>query len=448
MDMPLEHQKICVVGLGYVGLTLALTLSDLGFDVVGVDANEERLRSLHAGEPVFYEPGLREALGRALAGGIRLLDHRSGAVGDIYVVSVGTPVRGESKIPDFSDLETAAAQVGNILKTGDLVILRSTVPPGATRDYVIPWLEKRSGLRAGADFFVAFAPERTAEGKALEELRRLPQIVGGLTSECAERAAQLFRRVTPEVIVVRTLENAEMVKIVNNLYRDVTFAFANEIALACDKFNLDSHEIIEAANKGYERSAVPKPSPGVGGYCLTKDPYILLHASRGRGYGLHLVGQARLINKNMPHYVGAQVSGFLDAVGKKSKGAKAFILGLAFKGDPPTSDTRYSPSLKIARILREKGMAVYGYDPVVTAAHLEGGNIVYAGLEDGFRDADAVIVATNSSAFKALDLPALFGLTRKPVLFFDGWKLFDPDAVMKIPGVKYGNLGFNNFRAP
>lgn len=444
MQKPLFDHKICVIGLGYVGLTLALTFAKLGFRVFGIEKRQEVIDLIKQGQAHFHEPGLNELIKEQLAHNLELRQLVEPNLADIYILAIGTPVEGTSKKPNFSDLAEVSASLGQIIKQGDLVLLRSTVPPGTTRNFVIPRLEKNSGLKAGIDFDVVFAPERTIEGKALEELYYLPQVIGGLNDQSVSRGENLFKTMTPHIVRVNSLEAAEMVKIINNLYRDVTFAFANEMALACDKFNLDSHAVIKAANQGYERSQVPLPSPGVGGYCLTKDPYILFESVKRQGGVLPLIMQARSVNRFMPHYIGAQIEKFFKQTNKKPTGAKAFILGLAFKGNPPTSDTRYSPSFKIGRILREKGMAVYGYDPLVTSQVAKEHEILPAMLEEGFRGADVIVLATNHPDFKNLDLNKYLPLANQPVLFFDGWHLYDPAILEKINGVKYSNLGFDN----
>lgn len=444
MQKELLNQKICVVGMGYVGLTLALTFAKLGFRVFGIEKRQPIVDQLKSGKAHFYEPELDDLLVSELKHNFELLTELKSGMADIYILAIGTPVEGTSKKPNFADLAAVSDSLGWTIKRGDLVLLRSTVPPSTTRNFVIPRLEKNSGLKAGVDFDVAFAPERTIEGKALKELYYLPQVVGGVNEKSLIRAENLFKTMTPNIVRVKSLEAAEMVKIINNLYRDVTFAFANEMALACDKFNLDSHEVIKAANEGYERSRVPLPSPGVGGYCLTKDPYILFESVREKGGMLPLIMQARSVNRYMPHYIGGQVDKFFKIIGKNSVGAKAFILGLAFKGDPPTSDTRYSPSFKIGRILREKGLIVYGYDPMVTSKVTQEHEILPASLEEGFRGADVVVLATNHPDFKILDLNKYLKLSNQPVLFFDGWHLHSPEKVSQIVGAKYSNLGYDN----
>ncbi|MFC1612669.1 nucleotide sugar dehydrogenase, partial [Patescibacteria group bacterium] len=284
----LYDKQICVIGMGYVGLTLALTFSDLGFKVIGVEKREKVINSLTQGRAHFFEAGLNQILKRELGKSFKFLTNLEESLSDIYIVAVGTPADFGRK-PDFSGLKEVSQQIGKVLKKDDLIILRSTVSPGTTRSFVIPLLEQESGLRAGTDFYVSFAPERTIEGDALNELKTLPQVIGGINSKSALYTADFFNKITLQTILVNSLEAAEMVKLANNLCRDVNFGFANELALICDKFNLDANEVIEAANSGYPRNKIASPSPGVGGYCLTKDPYILADAVEKKGYSPKLI---------------------------------------------------------------------------------------------------------------------------------------------------------------
>lgn len=441
----LKNKKICVIGMGYVGLTLALAFSDLGFKVVGVENREKVLSQLRQGRAHFYEAGLEEILHRELGKGFRFVIDLEETESDIFIVAVGTPIDFGKK-PDFSVLEEIIQKIGKVLKRGDLVILRSTVSPGTTRNFVIPILEQVSHLKAGTDFNVSFAPERTIEGRALEELRTLPQIIGGLTEECSLFTANVFRPMAPQIVMVNSLEASEMVKLANNLCRDVNFAFANELVLICDKFNIDTHEVINAANFGYPRDHIALPSPGVGGYCLTKDPYILTEAAEKNGYLPHLLTIARNINEYMPHYVVGQVEKFLSAHNKKIDETKFYILGFAFKGKPDTSDVRFSPAVDVLNILKSKGAKnIYGHDPVVPKEIIAELGVNFSDVENGFQDADCVLIMNNHPVFSSLDILALLEKTRKPVLLFDSWKLFSPEKILKIEGVKYSNLGFDNF---
>ncbi len=440
----MRNERICVVGMGYVGLTLALKLSELGFLVTGTDRRQRAIEPLSQGKSHFFEHGLDELLQRELGKQFRFqleLDPQA----DIYIVAVGTPVK--DKVPNLEDLRSASESLGKVLHKGNMVILRSTVPVRTTRDLVLPILERVSGLKGGTDFHLAFAPERTIEGNALQELTTLPQVVGGLTDECVERTVSLFAKMTPSIVPVRNLEAAEMVKVVNNIYRDVTFAFANEVAQLCDRYNIDSHDVIKAANVGYERSRVPLPSPGVGGYCLTKDPHIFAYAARQVGFEPQLVPMARSVNEQMPGHVTDKVNAFMRMTGRNVAGAKALLLGVAFKGHPETSDIRFSPTIDVAKLLSSHGYDVHAYDRRVPAEEiLKESMKPVANLEDGFRDADVIIVMNNHPMFAELDVAALLPLAKSPRLYFDTWRMLSHEKVLRVPDTFYANLGFDTFR--
>src|SRR3989338_148736 len=259
-------KKVGVVVLGYVGLTLGLTLADLGFEVRGFDINEKVQKLVAAKKAPFFELGLPELLAEHVGKRFKIASSFADELCDVYFIAVGTTL-GTNNRPDLSALQAVAKSIGGVLKQGDLVVLRSTVPIGTTRGPVTAMLEKTSGLTAGEDFFIAFAPERTVEGKALEELRTLPQVIGGVNRMSANLASDIFNLMTHTIHIVDSLGEAEVVKLINNTYRDVTFAFANEVSLICQGWGIDTNTVVNAANAGYPRSSVPKPSPGVGGSC-------------------------------------------------------------------------------------------------------------------------------------------------------------------------------------
>ncbi len=438
----MEQTKICVVGMGYVGLTLALTFSEVGYSVVGVDHREKVVETLREGKSHFFEHGLEELLHREL-GKRFIFSTTLNPEATVYLVAVGTPV-GDDKLPNLEDLRAAAASIGGVLRRGDTVILRSTVPVGTTRDLVLPELEKASGLVGGKDFHLAFAPERTIEGKALTELRTLPQVVGGLTPTCVQIVAGIFATLSPTIVTMHSLEAAELVKVVNNTYRDVTFAFANEVALLCDRYNLDSHEVVHAANSGYDRARVPLPSPGVGGYCLTKDPHLFVYAARKVGFEPTLIPAARIVNEQMPAHVVSRVAHFAAKVGVPLAGAKVFLLGVACKGHPETSDVRFSPTLDVARALALQGAVVHAYDPRVDAEAITAAGIhPTPTVAEGFADALAVIIMNNNPTFADIPVAEYTEGLARPLLVFDPWKMLPREKIQRLPGVTYANLGFD-----
>lgn len=432
-----RFKQIGVVGLGYVGLTLALTLADLGFKVRGFDANPRVVKSLKSGRPHFFENGLEDILKNNLNKSFEVVDSFNDTDNcDVYFIAVGTPLVSNKK-PNLDHLKSASRMVGEVLKSGDAVILRSTVPVGTTRNIVMPILEKMSGLKSGDDFSVAFAPERTVEGKALEELKTLPQVIGGLNWASADIAASVFNHLTHSVVLVDSLEEAEMVKLINNTYRDVVFSFANELSLVCHKLGLNTRRVIEAANRGYDRSRVPMPSPGVGGVCLEKDPFIFIESAKAKNYSPLLAKDSRQISEMMIDFVAQEILKFLK---DKSK-PKVFILGLAFKGRPVTSDIRGSTTISLINKIKGKVESVHVYDPAVSANDIKNsGTRVIRKPADGFSKADAVVIMNNNPDFEKLDIKKLLRLSNKPVFFFDTWSLFSQNDPGKLDGVIYKNL--------
>lgn len=259
-----------IVGLGYVGLTLATVLAEVGMKVLGVEKRKDVVDLTNAGKPHFSEAGIDEALSRVVKSGnlVSAQDFNPSAPCDVYIITVGTPLNADGKAR-LDMIEAASRQVAENMPDGALVILRSTVKIGTARTVVAPILEA-----SGKSFAIAMCPERTLEGKALQELRELPQIVGADSQEVRDRAAAVFRRLTNTVVQVATLETAEIIKLVDNTYRDVQFAFANEVARVCEVYGVNAHEVIASGKLGYKRTNVPLPGL-VGGPCLEKDPHIL-----------------------------------------------------------------------------------------------------------------------------------------------------------------------------
>ncbi len=438
-DVRFKH--VGVVGLGFVGLTLGLTLSDFGFTVRGTDKNKSVTGLIRSGKAPFFELGLPALLKDHLGKKFMVVDNFNRENNcEVYFIAVGTPLDKNNK-PDLKYLGDASRNLGKLLKRGDSVILRSTVPVGTTRNFVAPLLEEHSGLKAGEDFFIAFAPERTVEGKALLELRQLPQIIGGINHQSADHAASIFGFMTKSTVLVDTLEEAEMVKLINNTYRDVTFGFANEVSLIAGKWGIDAKRVIEAANYGYERSSVPLPSPGVGGYCLEKDPYIFMESARAKGYEPQLIKHARRVSDMMVEHVADSVSSFLKSSTSK-KNPKILALGVAFKGKPVTSDVRGSTAIKIIKKLQQENYNnIFGFDPAVSKENVLAHNMRYVkDLKAGFAKADVVFVGTNHPDFEALNIRQLLSLSERPVLLFDSWGLFNKEEVSKIKGVQYRRL--------
>jgi UDP-N-acetyl-D-mannosaminuronic acid dehydrogenase len=438
----IKTKKIAVIGLGFVGLTLAVVLADVGFQVVGVELREDVRELLKAGTPHFYEAGLAHQLRYHVGKRLHITADLSEHDCDVYVISVGTPVNDyHQPIMDF--VHTASQQIAAVMKPGDVVMLRSTVPVGTTRKEVIPILEAETNFTAGKDFSIVFAPERTVAGKAIKELRTLPQIIGATDQEGEDIAAAIFREMTTTIVRVESLEAAEMVKLINNSFRDLIFSFSNEIALLAEKWNLDAYDIIDAANEGYPRDPVPSPSPGVGGVCLYKDPHLLAASATGVGMEPRLFGLSRAVNDYIPYSVYQKYRRFCEATNRALTETKVLLVGLAFKGWPETSDMRNSTALDLVRHLSEAGLSVYGYDPVVPEDELAAAGVKPVSLEAGFSNADAVFVMNNHPSYEDWDLYTYLKTMNTPGLFFDGWNLFSGDEVLRMEGISYSSVSQN-----
>lgn len=434
-------KTVSVIGLGYVGLTLALTLNEFGIRVIGIDINEKVIKTLKGGVPHFYEKGLDQLVKKHTNKNLILSTSLSENQSDIFVICVGTPVTDKGKVMS-SYLTDAVKEVGKVLKPHDLVILRSTVPIGICRQTVIPLLEKVSGLKAGETFMVSFAPERTVEGKALEELRTLPQIIGGFNKQSLDETSKFFRVFAHTIVAVDNLEEAEAVKLLNNTFRDVSFGFANEVAWSLHGYGLNARKVIRAANEGYGRNPIPAPSPGVGGMCLVKDPYLFVASAKENGYEPKLPIAARDINVSMIKFITNQVDVFIKKHNKDPKSTRIFLAGMAFKGTPETSDLRYSTSVEIMKELQKKYETIVIYDPVASEEDLGALNPkqVVRSLKGGFLDSSCVLVLNNHLSFRAADIFTLASSMVKPGFLFDPWGSYSEEQLTGIEGISYAGL--------
>jgi UDP-N-acetyl-D-mannosaminuronic acid dehydrogenase len=441
-DDGLEDKVIAVYGMGFVGLTLASVLANNGLVVAGIDTDPAVVETLKQGKPHFFENGLESLLlSLQQTNPIRFSSSASNLEADIHLITVGTPI-DEKKRPILDYVVEATKTIAQYLKKNNLVVFRSTLPVGTTRQVLVPILEKGSGLEAGQDFYLAFAPERTVEGNALEELRTLPQVIGGINRASYDRAAKLFGKITNTVIEVESLEAAEMIKLMNNTYRDVVFSFANEVSNICDQFNINAFNLIEAANEGYPRNRIPLPSPGVGGPCLTKDAHLYTNPSGAAGYKPVLGQASRSINENGHIYVMEKLKAFSTNTGKAIPDLKVYVIGFAFKGMPETSDLRDSMAVKFAQLMpNRKNVFVKDYVVEGQAIRALGFNPV-DNIVDGFEDADAVIVMNNHYLNNRFNVLEALGAAHKPMFFFDGWNLFNQKELERIPGVCYATMGY------
>jgi UDP-N-acetyl-D-mannosaminuronic acid dehydrogenase len=435
-----DRYRLVVLGMGYVGLTLAGVYARSGFSVLGVDVNQSIVDMLKRGQPHFHERGLPELLEETKDALKFSTQMEPDTKNSIFVIAVGTSLNKDGT-PDYSQIDQSVKDIAAVLKKGDIIILRSTVVVGTTRMRVTPILEALTGLTVGTDIFVGFAPERTVEGRAIEELKTLPQVVSASSLPGLESITRFFKHVSDEVVAVDTLEAAEMVKLVSNSYRDLTFAFANAVALAAAEHNVDVLKLIAAANYGYERNRIPLPSPGVGGYCLTKDPYLFAESSPGAPSLRELVHAGRVINNLMPAHVVKTIEKFCVQTGVTRP--KVLIAGLAFKGEPATSDIRFSPSIEVIKLLAPVAGDIYAYDPHVAESVMRDlGTKPLQSLKDAATLADVIVFMHGSTHY--LDEEVITTLLARDgvQMVFDTWGIFKEYGLPEKDGIVYANLSY------
>lgn len=428
--------RVAIIGLGYVGMTLAAALAKKGVEVVGLDKNPEVVRQLGEGRCHIFEPGVEPILKKYLGSRLFLATDLPAEPVDAAILCVSTPLSPATQAPDLDNLRAAARLVAGTYSPETLVVVRSTVSVGATRTVVLPELLARWGQAR-----LAFCPERTIQGQALRELEELPQVIGGLDRGSRDAAATLFSRLTDRVVLVSSLETAEMVKLVNNCHTDLIYSFGNEVALMAERFGLDPLEVIRAANADYPRPDLAKPG-FVGGSCLSKDPYILLSSTRASGYSPWLVGHARGLNEYLPLRVAER---FLDLVRETRgslDGARFLLLGFAYKGWPPTDDMRGSPVLPMLEVFRRERVALLGHDYLVSPETIAARGVTPCDPEEGFAGSDGVVVITNHPEYAKLDLPKLLASLRRPAVVYDCWRILDEATVRSVGGVRYAGIGY------
>ena len=419
-------QSVCVVGLGYVGLPMAVVLASRGFTVAGVDVDPQVRAELLQGRTSSGETGLAGLLRQAVESG-RFAASPSPSEADAYIIAVPTPLSGEGDgAADLSYVRAAARSVVPFLRPGSLVVLESTVPPGTTEQVLVPELE-RSGLAAGGGLLVAHVPERVLPGNVLSELVHNPRVIGGIDRPSAQAAALLYAGFIEGEIILTDARTAELVKLMENTYRDVNIALANEFALLAQELGVDVWRAIGIANQ-HPRVDILRPGPGVGGHCVPVDPWFLARAS---SYPAPLIRAARAVNDAMPQKVVELLEGLLSGI----EAPAVALFGLAYKAN--TDDTRNSPALAVAQALRSRRWDVRPFDPHVRHT-AELGPTLASALEAA-AGADCLLVMTDHQAFQSLDAPALRGVMRT-ALVLDTRGVLD-EAAWRAAGFEVRRLG-------
>jgi UDP-N-acetyl-D-mannosaminuronic acid dehydrogenase len=425
-------KTIGVVGMGYVGLTLTAALARAGNVVYGVDVQPAVRESLARGRPLIFEPGVEEVF-EEMVGSTIFIGAELPAEGlDAAVICVSTPIDEATHQPNLANLATAARDIARWCGPETVVVVRSTVPIGASRAVVLPPL-----LEAWGRLRLVMAPERTIQGQALRELVELPQVVGGLDEESLTAGVDVFSELAKQVVPVSSLETAEMVKLSNNCHTDLIYSFGNELALIAEGHGLDPHEVIRAANLDYPRPDLSKPGY-VGGGCLSKDPYIMVNSARAREP--FLVGRVRELNEYLPVHVASTVVDMLRNERGATEGGRLAVLGWAYKGWPPTDDMRGTAIASMMPVFAEAGITVLGHDPMVTneVIHAYGGEPV--SLDKAFSEADGVLIINDHPDYRAIQADAVLS-GAKPLFIYDSWRILDETAV-RAAGVRYAGLGY------
>lgn len=379
--------KVGIIGLGYVGLPLAVAFGEAGHDVVGVDTDARVVEGLAAGHSRVEDvPSERlAALAQRLAA---TTDHSPLAGCDAVLICVPTPLANQRE-PDLTYIADAGRSLAGVLRERQLVVLESTTYPGTTRERLLPILEE-SGLAAGRDFHLAYSPERIDPGRADHTFRTTPKVVGGLTEACGAHAVEVYREICDQVIAVSTPEAAEMSKLLENIFRSVNIALVNELAVLCDRMGIDVWEVVDAAATkpfGFMRF---EPGPGMGGHCLPVDPFYLAFKAREYDFPAEFIELAGKVNQHQPHFCVARVVRALNDVGKPARDSRVLLLGVSYKAG--IGDLREAPALKIAHLLRELGAEISYHDPhIAEVAELD---LASVPLEEALGRCDVACVVT------------------------------------------------------
>lgn len=379
--------RIGIIGLGYVGLPLAVAFAEAGHEVVGVDSDARKVAAVGSGESYVEDvPSERlSALGERIVATTRYADL---AGVEAAIIAVPTPL-SPNREPDLGPLLGAGTALAGVLQRGQLVVLESTTYPGTTRERLLPLLEE-SGLAAGRDFNLAFSPERVDPGRTDHTMRTTPKVLGGLTSACLERTKALYAEVCDHLVPVSTPEVAELSKLLENVFRSVNIAMVNELAMLCDRMEIDIWEVVDAAATkpyGFMRF---DPGPGLGGHCLPVDPFYLAWKAREYDVPTEFIELAGEVNQNMPYFCADKVSRALNEHSKAVRGSTVTVLGVSYKAG--VGDLRESPALKIMRLLRQRGAELVYHDEHVP--ELPELSLSSAPLEDALQGTDVAVIVT------------------------------------------------------
>ncbi|NLE83476.1 MAG: nucleotide sugar dehydrogenase [Chloroflexi bacterium] len=397
-DIQQKRANIAVIGLGYVGLPLAITFANAGFNVTGIDPNEEKVEQLNSGESYISDVTNAQVRKHIDAGRLRATTDYS-VLSEIDAVSicVPTPLR-KTGDPDMSYIASASNQIAPYLHRSMVIVLESSTYPGTTREYVLPKLTAETSLKVGEDFFLAFSPERVDPGRKDFTTFNTPKVLGGITPACTEVAKAWYQQAIESVVTVSTTEVAEMTKLLENTFRMINISMVNELAQMCERLDVDVWEVIDAAATKPFGFMKFTPGPGLGGHCIPIDPLYLSWKMKTLNYTARFIELASDINTNMPRYIVGRIQDALNRYKKPLNGSKILVLGVAYK--PNINDMRESPALDIIHLLRERGALVSYHDPFVP--ELDYDNIQMSSEKDlaaAIEAVDLVAIITNHSKY-------------------------------------------------
>ncbi len=397
-----RRARVGILGLGYVGLPLAVEFAKAGFPTVGFELDTRKVKSLLAGHSYIEDVPSRDIEELTDKGILTATtDFSKLRTVDAVIICVPTPLN-KTKDPDVSYIGSAAEKIAQTLHKDQLIILESTTYPGTTRDFMLPILEK-TGLKIGTDFFVAFSPERIDPGNKQFHLTNTPKVVGGITPKCQELACLLYGQVIQKIIPVSSAESAELVKLLENTFRSINIGLVNEIALICDKLNLNVWEVIEAASSKPYGFMPFYPGPGLGGHCIPIDPHYLSWKMKSLNFSARFIELAGEINSHMPEFVVEKIARILNQRKRAVNGSKILVLGVAYKAN--VSDMRESPALDIIELLHKDGASVTYHDPWVP--HLNLGHLKLTSKplsKTLLKSADLVVITTAHSKFQPSEI--------------------------------------------
>lgn len=419
-------KKVCILGLGYIGLPTAAMFANNGVQVIGVDINDHIINTINQGGIHIKEAGLAEAVQKAFQSG-NLRAALKPEQADAFIIAVPTPFYADKKA-DMRAVTSAAESIVPHLRKDNLVVLESTSPPLTTVNLVQPILEK-SGLKAGQDFLLAYSPERVLPGQILNELVNNARVIGGINPQSAQAGRDLYAVFVKGEIVLTDATTAEMVKLMENTYRDVNIAIANEFSRLADRFGINIWEAISIANR-HPRVKILNPGPGVGGHCISVDPWFLVEAAPDL---TPLILASRKVNDAQPHYVVDLVN---RAAGNNLSGKKIALLGLSYK--PDVDDLRESPAIEVACLLEQAGAHVKAFEPYKPEEQFSGFSTVTS-LDDALAGADIVVLLVGHKQFRELDARTVAELTPARVVVdaVNGWSGKNWDE----PGFKFFRIG-------